>query len=163
MNVCAPWGTTSRWSVLSRRSSREPWERSVYAPDYTLRRRPGVGLSARAQRVLGSNGVARFLEFRSYEDGWDFGGGGLALTPQSVAGMERFLASFFGFGVGEPSLFLSQDGHLILAWEDATDERIEVEFGDNNDATVFLPSYGDDGRTFNLGEEMAELLEAIPH
>jgi hypothetical protein len=76
--------------------------------------------------------------------------------------MERFLAAFDGFGGNEPSLFLSRDGHLILAWEDATNERVEVEFGENNYATLYLPMYGDDGLTFDLAREVTELNEAIP-
>lgn len=162
MSACAQWGAASQWSTISRRR-REQWERPAYQPDYTVRRRD-AGLSARAQKILGSNGVARFQEFRSYEEGWDFGGGGgVALTPRSIAAMERFLSAFDGFGAGEPSLFLNRDGHLILAWEDSTEERVEVEFGENNDATLYLPMYGDDGRTFDLTGEVAALIEAIPH
>lgn len=161
MNVCAQWGTATQWSAISRRLPRKPWERNAYNPDYTVRRREG-SLTARAQQVLGEDGVARFHEFRSYGDGWDFGGGGSALRPQSVAAMERFLAIFDGFGESEPSLFLSRDGHLILAWEDATDERVEVDFGEDNNATLYRIVYGDDGRTFDLTREMAELIQAIP-
>lgn len=159
MNLCTGWESPSHWSVISRRRQRDQWRRPAGRPSYTSTHRD-IKLTARAQTVLGSNGVERFREFWSYENGWDFGGEGLALTRQSVVGMESFLAAFDGFGGTEPSLFLSTAGHLVLAWEDRRGARIEVEFGEG-DATLFFASH-DEGQSFNLPEDVASLVEAIP-
>jgi hypothetical protein len=123
----------------------------------SLARRVELNLSPAAQAVIGPEGVARFREFWSYPDGWDFGRG-KALTGLSVSRFERFVAEFNDFGGTLPSLFLSRDGNLVLAWEDSNGHRIEVEF--SRDTVLFWA--GDDSeRSFTI-EEYPRLIASIP-
>jgi hypothetical protein len=162
MTLCTEWVKRfpSTYTVRDRRRSsqwRREFTRTVYA---NVPRQ--LDLSARAQEVLGSHGVARFREFWSYPDGWDFGGSGKAVSLGSVTGLETFVANFNGFGDRRPSLFLSEEGRLVLAWEDATGDRVELEFGHTGEAILFF-SADDEGRSFDLGEDIQNLVEAIPH
>ena len=123
----------------------------------SLARRVEVNLSPAAQVVVGPEGVARFREFWSYSDGWDFGRG-KALTALSVSRFERFIAYFKSFGETLPSLFLARDGSLVLAWEDSNGHRIEVEF--SRDILLFWA--GDDSeRSFSV-EDFPSLIASIP-
>lgn len=88
--------------------------------------RPAGGLNARARAVLGENAAARLTEFRLYRDGWDFGRG-KRLSAGSVRALESFLLAGPRFPT-RPSLFMTQDGMLELAWEDAAGRRVEVEY-----------------------------------
>jgi hypothetical protein len=88
------------------------------------RRKPA--LSACARTLLGPNASARFDEFSRYRDGWDFGRG-RRLTPGSATTLERFLVAH-PFEIVRPSLFLTHEGFLELAWESDGARRIELEF-----------------------------------
>ncbi len=90
--------------------------------------KPTDELSAAARAILGTNGVERFEEFRSYPEGWDFGHG-QPLSSASIASLDLFLVLFGDFP-NRPSLFLTRSGNLELAWEDAHG-RIELEFFPN--------------------------------
>jgi len=85
-------------------------------------------LSSAARAILGPNGTARFDEFKSYPQGWDFGYG-QPLSSASIASLDYFLALFGEFST-RPSLFLTRLGNLELAWEDGVG-RIELEFFPN--------------------------------
>jgi hypothetical protein len=162
--ACVEWASRSEVAVSHRLRRRfEPWRAPAAKPEYPRYHRD-VTLSARAQAVLGPHGVARFREFWSYPDGWDFGGGGKALSERSVTGLETFVANFNGFGARRPSLFLSEEGHLELAWEDATGDRVELEFSRTGEAILFF-SADDEGQTFDLGRDIQiqNLVKAIPH
>ncbi len=100
-----------RWPVIQSRPTATP----LRLPE----------LSANAAEILGDNGVARFREFSSYREGWDFGHG-LPLSPGSIANLERFLESYNRFQ-RRPSLFFTRQGHLALGWEDADECDIELE------------------------------------
>lgn len=91
-------------------------------------RRPRAlaGLSPRARMLLGANASARFDEFRQYREGWDFGRG-RPLAPGSVAALELFLDAYSTFPT-RPSLFMTADGNLELAWENHAGQRVEIEF-----------------------------------
>lgn len=118
-----------------------------------------LSLSARAEHILGENGVTRFREFAAYRDGWDFGHG-KALTAHSALAFEQFLAEYAEFGPRRPSLFLSRDGQLTLAWEDPAGKRVEVDFGPR-ELTLFL-ARDDSERVFAFPAELADLIAAIP-
>ncbi|HEX6037569.1 hypothetical protein [Longimicrobium sp.] len=106
-----------------------------------------ANLSTRARAALGENAAARFAEFRQYRDGWDFGRG-RRLSAGSVRALERFVDAGPCFPT-RPSLFLTQDGMLELAWEDHAGRRVEVELlpgcylyfveGEHDDEGVFEP------------------------
>lgn len=83
-------------------------------------------LTRRAFEVLGKNGIERYEDFKSYPDGWD-NGVGARLSGRSTAVMETFFGVFSDFDT-KPSLFLTRDGNLQLAWENSGGERIELEF-----------------------------------
>jgi hypothetical protein len=107
--------------------------------------------------IVGENGVARFREFSSYREGWDFGQG-LPLSPGSVASLERFLASYKKFR-RRPSLFFTRPGYLALGWEDADDNPIEIEFAPDH-FVVYLAST--DEEIVVDREDLPSLLAKLP-
>ena len=113
-------------------------------------------LTDRAASVLGPNGVDRFAEFSSYQNGWDFGNG-TALNSESVARMEEFLSHFSGFE-RRPSLFLTQVGNLMLGWEDTYGSPVEIEFAPNA-YRLYLGS-ADDDREFRA-DQLSDFLREI--
>lgn len=90
------------------------------------RTRDDSPISAHAEAVIGPNGAARIREFWTYPAGWDFGEGN-PLSPVSVALFESFLSVYPDFD-RKPSVFLTREGNLALAWEDSAGDRVEVEF-----------------------------------
>lgn len=134
------------------------WE-AMYEPPLVSTRFAAGLLSKQACEVLGKNGVARFEEFWSYPDGWDFGLG-KSLSPDSIMLMDWFLKQYDGFS-STPSLFLTRSGHLMLGWEDAEGEGVELEFGPDNGFLLYL-SAPDKELVFTV-EQLPELLEALPH
>jgi hypothetical protein len=86
-------------------------------------------ISHKAQKLLGENGADRFRDFSNLRDGWD-GGSGKPLSPSSMANFELFVNRFADLVPTEPSLFVSDEGHLVLGWEDKDGGRLEVEFAE---------------------------------
>lgn len=80
--------------------------------------------------VLGHEGVDRLNKFRQYEAGWNFGEG-LSLSSKSLSTMEYFIDQSFSFKVS-PSIFMSNEGNLLLGWEDNAGKKIELEFQDES-------------------------------
>jgi hypothetical protein len=74
--------------------------------------------------------------------------------------MERFLSEFDDFQGRRPSLFLSSDGQLVLAWEDSRGERVEIDFG-ANELTLFVAK-DDSEATFAFPAGLPDLISAIP-
>lgn len=75
---------------------------------------------------LGPHAARRLGRLATYAEGWDLGQG-LALTSESLGGLERLLdiADFKDLDV---ALFLSHDGHILLNWPDAREgELVELE------------------------------------
>lgn len=131
------------------------WPRTRTTPAVTLSAGK-VELSARAVGILGDNGVARFREFWSYEDGWNFGAG-KALSAISVTRLEKFLERHPDFD-RRPSLFLTPGGCLMLGWEDQANNVIELEFTPRG-YSLFLAAT-DEEREFSE-DELPLLLEAL--
>ena len=148
-------GTRQHHYFLTVRAGLDVWVRAE-EPSKPLLVRTTPEVSARAARVLGENGVARFREFRSYRSGWDFGEG-RPLSRNSLLRMEQFLASYAAFR-RRPSLFFSQNGNLLLAWEDAADHTIELEFSTRG-YELYLEA-GDE-ETFYPGASLAELVQRL--
>lgn len=114
-------------------------------------------LSARARAILGDNGVSRFVEFWTYQEGWHFGEG-QPLSLASLGNLEYFLAQYNGFD-SEPSLFLTRGGNLMLGWEDPRGEVVEVEC--TPDGYVLFLGADDTEQQFGL-DETPRLLESLP-
>jgi hypothetical protein len=110
--------------------------------------KPVDDLSSGARAIVGENGYARFKEFRSYAAGWDFGRG-RALSPESVATLELFLAAFSDFPT-RPSLFMTEAGNLLLGWEDREAHRIEIECFPDRIAYYFENEDLEDGGEVDL-------------
>jgi hypothetical protein len=79
-------------------------------------------------KKLGTPGWGRLHHFRHYyQPGWGEGKGH-QLSPRALEGFFRFLATA-EFHTGKvPSIFLTDCGGLELAWEDANDKAVQVEF-----------------------------------
>lgn len=120
---------------------------------------PASLLSKNALATLGQHGVRRYEEFWSYRDGWDFGEG-KALSLASIELMDVFLRHYADFQ-STPSLFLTRAGNLMLGWEDAQGEPIELEFGPGDGFLLYL-SAPDEERAYSF-EQMPELLESLTH
>lgn len=106
-------------------SPRDPIFRDISRPKSNVYQSTDK-LTRRAFDVLGQNGAARYEDFKSYPDGWD-NGVGARLSSRSTAVMETFFGVFSDFDT-RPSVFLTREGNLQLAWENSNGERIELEF-----------------------------------
>jgi len=115
-------------------------------------------LTAHVASIIGPNGVARIREFWNYPSGWDAGRGS-PLSPISVSLLEDFAAIYSEFQ-RTPSVFLTREGYLVLAWEDLKDARIEVEFAPSGVEVYFAAT--DEEFTFSTDEVgMRALVERI--
>lgn len=143
------------YSSARRNPRNELWPETTAAHSVALSTRRAE-LSARAAGILGENGVARFHEFWSYTDGWDFGQG-KALSQSSVTRLEKFFEKYSRFR-GRPSLFLTPGGCLMLGWEDEAGNTIEIEFTSRG-FSLYLAST-DEEQDFSDGE-LPLLLEML--
>ena len=84
-------------------------------------------LNAVAERVLGTDGLRRFEEFKASRPGWDFGAGA-ALSCESVATFNAFANAMPELVACDPSLFMTRAGNLSIGWEDEQGGKVEVEF-----------------------------------
>lgn len=130
----------------------------IFARFVRRRARAAIGLTPRARSILGDNASTRFDEFVQYRDGWDFGHG-RRLCGGSVAALELFLASYPSFPT-RPSLFLTREGNLELAWDGYAGERVEIEF--LPDRFQYLVENEDGDREGELGlRELPTLLSYL--
>lgn len=83
-------------------------------------------LSSDVTQIIDDNCRDRINIFREYEEGWDLGRG-KQLSPASLAVFELFVRSFNSFQT-DPSVFLTHDGYLQLAWEDSNGSDVEIDF-----------------------------------
>lgn len=108
---------------------------------------------------LGPRGWGRIHEFmHHYGPGW--GNGNRPLSPRALAALCGFLAGF-SFPVGiTPSVFLTDDGHLELCWEDSVGAAIQLEFGPER-VEYYVESRGLEGaiRLADIGR-LAGILDA---
>lgn len=80
-------------------------------------------------RKLGARGWGRLHHFRRYySQGWGDDGKGGPLSPRALEAFQRFLEAHPGWDKRFPSLFLTDQGHLELCWEDAAGKAVQVEF-----------------------------------
>ncbi len=88
---------------------------------------------------LGKNGWGRWQYFRKcFSGGW----GERGQKPLSPKSQEAFFAtlSILEFPASaKPSLFLTDDGHLELAWRDYEGKAIQIEFG-ATESEIYLES-----------------------
>ncbi len=106
------------------------------------------------ESLLGSAGVERLKKFMEYDAGWNFGGG-FPLSRESLSKMEYFINQFFNFQV-TPSVFMSNEGNLLLGWEDKTGKGIELEFF--NDKIGYLIESIDEEDEITLDRKQIEIL-----
>ena len=154
-----PWKRGAGYGrhFLSARPPAGVWVRTQEPAKATLAR-TAPELSRRATAILGANGVARFKDFLSYREGWDFGRG-MVLSRNSLLRMEQFLAEHPNFR-RRPSLFFTEDGNLALGWEDAADRTIELEFSTQG-YSLYLE--GADEDVFFPAASLRDLLETLSH
>ncbi|MEX2382023.1 MAG: hypothetical protein WD490_06545 [Opitutales bacterium] len=80
-------------------------------------------------KKLGVRAWGRFHYFREVFSGPWGDGKGKPLSPRAVESFFSFIEKIeFRDGV-QPSLFLTDDGHLELCWEDSRGGAIQLEFG----------------------------------
>lgn len=78
---------------------------------------------------LGEKGWGRLHYFRSeYSSPWG-SGEGHPLSPKSQEAFFDFLMIVKELKTEKPSLFLTDDGHLEICWEDESGKSIQFEFG----------------------------------
>jgi hypothetical protein len=107
---------------------------------------------------LGYRGWHRLKQFRTlYTQGWGEGDG-KPLSPRALGAFHRFLKVSTFPASSTPSIFLSKEGGLGLAWEDESDRAIEVTIlADRVD--YFRESLGEeDSVPTDRTEEIARLL-----
>jgi hypothetical protein len=83
-------------------------------------------LNPQTATILGNNNLDRFNKFKEFLPGWDYGEG-KPLSLRSAAVMQYFANRFSNFTT-KPSIFLSTDGNLELAWENNSGQAVELEF-----------------------------------
>jgi len=78
---------------------------------------------------LGVSGWGRLHHFRHfYAQGWGERGQGRPLSPRSLEAFFRFLEAMPCPQRQFPKLFLTDNGHLELCWQDAQGGAVQVEF-----------------------------------
>ena len=88
-------------------------------------------------RKLGNRGWGRFHYFKNwYSSPWGEANN-KPMSPKATMALQRFLeVADFPEGV-VPSLFITQEGFLELAWEDADGSKFQLEFG-SQETEVYL-------------------------
>ncbi len=82
-------------------------------------------------KKLGNRGWGRMLLFsKYYTPGW--GEGNKQVSPRGQAAMLRFLQQVTFREGADPSVFISDDGELQLAWNDSNSKAIQLLFGPNS-------------------------------
>jgi hypothetical protein len=106
---------------------------------------------------LGHHGLKRIQQFRSYEPGWDFGRG-KAMSEIGFLGLYQFIKDY-NLPAGQwPSVFLTNNGHLELAWKNPEGARIQAEFGPAK-VEFYREDTGDEGEmAVSDASKVAELL-----
>jgi hypothetical protein len=95
-------------------------------------------------RKLGAKGWGRLHHFRNYySTGWG-DGHGRPLSPRSLEAFYRFLEAAHFSDAQRPSLFLTDEGHLELCWEDLNGKAVQVEFTPSG-AEYFVEATGAEG------------------
>ena len=70
---------------------------------------------------LGQRAVDRMLQFKNYDGSWE-------IRPETQASFMKFLGRVtFRLSV-DPSIFLSSDGELEIAWNDADKKAVQLVF-----------------------------------
>lgn len=84
--------------------------------------------------VLGDNNYQRLLSFYNYGTGWN-GKGSRPIGNSSVLLMQDYFRKFYPITYNAPdsktnsmSIFMSNDGNMILNWKDNKDNLQELEF-----------------------------------
>ena len=92
---------------------------------------------------LGARGWVRLLQFsRFYGPGWGEGQN-KQLSPKGQAAFLLFLRQVTFRHDADPSVFLTDEGELELAWEDASGHPVQLVFGRSGIA-VFIEGTGRD-------------------
>jgi len=89
---------------------------------------PGANENQIIANKLGRNGFQRIQQFRDYQPGWDFGCG-QAMSEIGFIVLCQFLERLELPGGMRPSVFLTQAGHLEVAWEQTDGGKVQAEFG----------------------------------
>ena len=92
-------------------------------------------------RKLGVRGWGRLHYFRQIFSGPWGSGEGRPLSPRAVEAFFTFLAAADLPEDSQPSLFLTDDGHLELCWEDCEGKAVQLEFGPR-ETEIYLESRG---------------------
>lgn len=116
-----------------------------------------ISLSEAARHVLGENGWRRFQDFSHYEAGWNLGAGA-SLSSRSVLVADFFLNHVPELAAYNPSLFLTPEGNLELAWEDRNGAALEIEFRPDG-IEYYIESSGEE-RTVRL-EVFPQFIEKV--
>lgn len=81
-------------------------------------------------KKLGDRGWGRMLLFSKYYTP-DWGEGNRQVSPRAQAALLRFLEHVIFRDGADPSVFLSNDGELQVAWNDTSGKAVQLLFGPN--------------------------------
>lgn len=107
---------------------------------------------------LGPRGYGRMLAFTQfYTTGW--GEGNKQVSPRGLSAFLRFLKQVTFRKGADPSVFLSDDGELQVAWNDESGQAVQLLFGPKTidvfheakrrDDSVALNEYGNLAQAFS--------------
>lgn len=91
---------------------------------------------------IDQNAANRLVLFLSYPNGWD-SGRGKALSYESVDGLYSFLEQTDKLP-DTTSIFMSSSGNIVLNWNDAKGNLVEIEFFGNTKIDCYTASNDDE-------------------
>lgn len=111
--------------------------------------------------AVGVHGLRRLANFAALPAGWD-GRHGAPLNQESVDAAKKFFADK-KLMPSKAGVFMSVEGNLVVSWEDATGQLVELEFEPER-VTGFVQAteleidvaYDQDDEQAKLGEALAE-------
>jgi hypothetical protein len=111
--------------------------------------------------VLGHKGMQRLYSFAAeYQDGWG-DGSGKALNPEAYKALFIFMRYAPINVSSRPSIFMSEDGGLELAWDDANNNDVRVEFGPSRVAYWFSGTGNEGSVEISETQTLAENFESL--
>jgi hypothetical protein len=137
-----------------------PLVKSLSQPEVILKSAISVEQDDLLLKKLGVKGWGRVQHFlRFYSECWGHEREGQPVSPRSLASLLKFLEAV-DFGADwKPRVYLTDDGHFELAWEDADGKSVQVEFTSQNGVEYYLESQDIEGSTpLNQLSDLAKVL-----
>lgn len=109
---------------------------------------------------LGQRGYGRMLAFTQfYTTGW--GEGNKQVSPRGLSAFLRFLKQVKFREGADPSVFLSDDGELQVAWSDPSGQAVQLLFGPKTIEVFHEAKRRDDSVALNEYDNLAQAFSNV--